>query len=310
MLETNKTLIMIKLCIPFLLSDNKQLPEKLIKQRKLWLEANVFDSEQLVKLIKKQKFSKLLKDASRVGIIRAFHFPVENSDYLESKIISKLLYKSIKIIGENKIPYFVLHSNHIRLMEKFDHKKLPKIRQKYLNYYKTLGKFAQRHNVTVCIENIPIIGNEGNDFDSVFVFPADFNNLPKTGIKIVWDMGHWAYTCNTYKTLSKKIKSLPKKSPTFFDFLKLKKNLSHFHFSSFKKLTPLMCTEGVIPQDGDFNKNILAKYCRIIHEWPQEIGMTLEIQEKNYHNRVNLAKTLKWFDSSVFNSQIDKAKKV
>lgn len=301
---------MIKLCIPFLLTDSNQLPKKLINRRGLWLEANIFNSKELINLVKNNKFSKLLKDANQIGTIRAFHFPVENSDYLESKVLIKLLLKSIKIIGENKIPYLILHSNHIRLIEEFDHKKLSQIRKKYLIFYKTIGKFAQSQNVTLCIENLPIIGNEGNDFDSVFVFPKDFNNLPKTGIKIAWDMGHWAYTCNTFKILSKKIKFLSKNSPAFFDFLKLKKNLSHFHFSSFKKLNPLTCREGVIPQDGDFNKNTLAKYCKIIHNWPQEIGMTLEIQEKNYNKRINLIKTLKWFDSNVFDNHSDKARRV
>lgn len=291
---------MIRLCVPFLLTDDDQLPNALINQRGLWLEANVFDGKQLAKLVKKNLFSKLLQNVTRTQTVRAFHFPVENADYLESKKLSKLLYKSIKILGENQIPYLILHSNHIRLMAEFDHKKLPQIRQKYFDFYKILGKFAQSQNVTVCIENLPIIGNEGNDFDSVFVFPEDFNSLPKTGIKIAWDLGHWAYTCEAFNTMSKKIKSLPKDHPAFLNFLKLKENITHFHFSSFKKLAPLECAEGITPQSGDFNENTLAKACRMIHEWPQEIGITLEIKEKNYHKRTNLAKTIAWFDSKVF----------
>lgn len=290
---------MIKLCVPFLLTDDGQLPKALINQRGLWLEANIFDGKQLAMLVEKNQFSKLLKNTARSGTVRAFHFPVENADYLESKVLNKLLYKSIKVIGENKVPYLILHSNHIRLIGEFDHKKLPQIRQKYFDFYKTLGKFAQRQNVTVCIENLPIIGNKGNDFDSIFVFPNDFNSLPKTGIKIAWDLGHWAYTCNTFRVMSKKIKSLPKDHPAFLNFPELK-NITHFHFSSFKKLGPLECVEGITPQSGDFNENALAKACRMIHEWPQEIGMTLEIKEKNYYKRTNLAKTIDWFDSRVF----------
>jgi len=271
---------MIKLCIPFLLTDTSQLPKRLISQHRFLLEANVFDGKELLELVESNKLSKLLHDASQIGTIRAFHFPTENSDYLESKVLSKLLYKTVEIVGQNKIPYLVLHSNHIRPLGKFDHKKLPQIRQKYINFYKTLGVFARSQNVTVCIENLPIIGNKGDDFDSVFVFPKDFNNLPKTGIKIVWDIGHWAYTHDRFKKLQEKIKFSPKNCSPFTSFLELKKNTVHFHFSSFKKLSHLQCTEGIIPQNGNFSENILAKSCKIIHEWPQEIGMTLEIQEK------------------------------
>ncbi len=290
---------MIKFCVPFLLTDTDQVPEDLVKYRGLWLEANVFDGKDLSKLVEQNKFSGLIKNITRSGSLRAFHFPVENSDYLESKNLSKLLYKTIKIIGANQIPHLILHSNHIRSMEKFDHKKLPQIRQKYFDFYKTLGKFAQSQNVTVCIENLPIIGNEGNDFDSVFVFPRDFDGLPNTGIKIAWDIGHWAYTCEAFGTVSKKIKSFPKDRPVFLNFLELK-NITHFHFSSFKKLGFLECAEGITPQSGDFNENTLARACRMVHGWQQEIGMTLEIKEKNYHKRTNLAKTIEWFDSKIF----------
>jgi hypothetical protein len=301
---------MIKLSVPFLLTNDKQLPKKLIKKYDLWLEANVFDSNQLISLVEKNKFSKLLKKAKLIGNVHSFHFPVENADYMESKIVKNLLFETIRIIGVNKIPYLVLHSNHIRPMGKFDHKKLPHIRKRYFDFYKSLGEFAQSQNVIVCIENLPIIGNMGDDFDSVFVFPKDFNNLPKNGIRIVWDLGHWAYTCNIFKTVSKTIKSLPKSTPIFPDFIKLKKNISHFHFSSFKKLNSLMCREGIVPRDGDFNEDELVKCCKIINKWPQEIGMTLEIQEKDYRKRINLIKTIKWFDSKVFIHPSGKARMV
>ncbi|OGE87876.1 MAG: hypothetical protein A3J07_04170 [Candidatus Doudnabacteria bacterium RIFCSPLOWO2_02_FULL_49_13] len=291
---------MIKLCVPFLLTDSSQIPRSLIKQRKLSLEANIFDGKQLSGLVEQNKFSKLLNVATRTGTVRAFHFPAENADYLESKKLTKLLYTAVAALGERKIPYLVLHSNHIRLLEKFDHKKLPQIRQRYLGFYQALGEFAQNQNVAVCIENLPIVGNQGNDFDSVFVFPDDFKNLTQAGIKIAWDLGHWAYSCGAFGSVSKQIEALSKNHPAFFDFLQLKKNIAHFHFSSFKKLTSLKCAEGIIPQVGDFSENMLAKACRIIHEWPGGIGMTLEIQEKNYRERINLAKTLEWFDSKVF----------
>ncbi len=290
---------MIKLCVPFLLTDQKQIPESLIQKRGLSLEANIFDGNELKALVKKNKFSKLLSDAMRIAPVRAFHFPVENADYLESITLSQLLYKTIEIISQNRIPYLILHSNHIRSAKTFDHSDLPQIRKKYISYYHALGNFAHKHKVTICIENLPIIGNEGSDFDSVFVFPRDFLKLSGSGLKIAWDLGHWAYTYDVHKTVAKKFEKVLNAPDDFLKFLKLK-NIAHCHFSSYKKITLLKCEEGVIPQSGDFSQNYLIQACRAINDWPGQTGMTLEIKEKDYHRRTNLINTLEWFDSKVF----------
>jgi hypothetical protein len=293
---------MIKLGIAYLLSDPKQIPEKLITKHRLLLEPTIFDADELQKLIKSKNFYRLLQLGKNKGEIKAFHFPTENADYLNNTSVKKLLYNTIKKLGENNIPYLVLHSNYFQNLQEFDHQKLVPTRKKYIQFYKKLGKFASRQKVTVCIENLPLIGEQGDDFDSIFVFPEDFKKLSMTGIKITWDLGHWAYTCDAYGNFANYYSKA--KKPLFTDYLKIKKNIKHFHFSSFKKRilnNKMTCIEGVVPQMGDYNQATLINACKKIQKQREEISMTLEIREGNYYKRTNLTKTVKWFTKKVFN---------
>ena len=287
--------------MPFLLSDPEQISEKFVKQKNILLEATIFDAVELFELIKSKKFSSLLKKAKQKGEIKAFHFPTENANYISSTKLKKLLFQTIKELEKHSIPHLILHTNYIQKRNEFNAKNLLSVRQRYLSFFKKLGAFAKKRNVIVCIENLPIIGNKGDDFDSVFVFPKDFKEINIPGVKIAWDLGHWVYTCQAYTDFSKYYQNL--RQPNIDDFLALKNNIRHLHFSSFKNKVlkkQKVCEEGIIPQAGDYNQIILAKLCKKIHALPQELAMTLEIKEQSYHNRPNLKKTIRWFESKVF----------
>ena len=288
---------MIKLCLPFLLSEPDQIPLDLVQSHKLWLEPNIFDAGQLQQLVRSGQFTKLLQYAAQIAPIRAFHFPVEHADYLTDDNLLELLEEVFSELGRHRIPYLVLHSNHIRAASEFDYNGLPQIRQQYINLYARLAK--QNAAVTICIENLPVIGNDGTDFDSVFVRPEDFSNLPAT-ITIAWDFGHWAYTCDSFKSVQGQFPALPGQQPEFSQFIRLRDRIRHFHFSSFKKPSALACQEGISPSVGDYDPTLLAQACREVQSWSGEIGMTLEIHETDYTKRSNFQKTLDWFDLNVF----------
>ncbi len=292
---------MIRLSIPFLLSDPEQISEQLVKQKNLLLEATIFDAVELFELMKSKKISSLFKQAQQKGEIKAFHFPTENANYISSIKLQKLLFEIITELEKHSIPYLILHSNYIQNVKEFNAKNLLNVRKQYLSFFRKLGVFAKKRNVTVCIENLPIIGNMADDFDSVFVFPKDFKEINMHGVKIAWDLGHWAYTCQGYTDFCKYYPNL--KQPTIDNFLVLKNNIRHLHFSSFKNKIlkkQKVCEEGIMPQAGDYDQIVLAKLCKKIHALPREFTMTLEIKEQNYYNRSNLKKTIKWFESKVF----------
>lgn len=295
---------MINLCIPFLLTDFDQIPSY-ISEEGYCLEPNLFDGRKLLELLENRELAGLFREACQYGTVSAFHFPTENAEYISSDRIKKSLYETIQIMGEHQIPNLVLHSNYIRPAINFDHSELSEIRARYLSFLKYLNEEARAQGVRICLENMPIIGNDGDDFDSVFVFPDDFKGVIFSNIKITWDIGHWAFTCSRFQSVSEQF-NLHRDPPRFFDFLELQE-ISRYHFSSFQLIDNGTsvggCKEGVPPQDGDFNEAKLMNACKSIHASPQNFDITLEISEENYYQRNNLLRTIQWFEKNLFNPQ-------
>lgn len=293
---------MIKVCIPFLLTEPDQILNQEIFGTRVSFEANIFDGIVLKKLIDNKQFDLLLKGVVQMSNLSAFHFPTENADYLESDIIFNTLIESLKIVGKNNIPYLILHSNLIRSISHFDYSEVLSKRKKFIKQYETLDKIAGNSNVIVCIENLPIIGNDGNDFDSVFVFPNDYGELNFKNVKVVWDIGHWAYTCAHFSELSGYYRHV-NTTPKFRDFFEIEDKIVRLHFSSFKNGYTtdgtLKHEEGIIPQQGDFSENELIDVCRTINSLERKFDMTLEIKEEKYTNRKNTILTIDWLKSNL-----------
>ncbi|MFA6097446.1 MAG: TIM barrel protein [Candidatus Paceibacterota bacterium] len=298
---------MIRLCIPFLLTDTNQIPDRSEYEDEIFLEPNIFDGIELQKIIHHDQLDKLLQNASKFGKIKAFHFPTENADYLNIKRIERTLLETIKIIGRNKIPHLVLHSNYIQPLGEFEYSNMPETRKRFIKFYNEIRATAIKSEVVICIENLPIIGNNGDDFDSVFVFPQDFDDFDSPNIRIAWDIGHWAYTCKEFLKLSRHLGFKEDYILDFYDFIKLGSKIIRFHFSSFKNKKGNSnfpsCEEGIIPQLGHYDEKILAHACRIINDWPQDVDITLEMKETNYHKRENLHHAINWFYTNVISCQ-------
>lgn len=291
---------MINLRIPFSLTDIKQIPVDLIGKENLTLEGNVFDARFFKKKggwnIARKNIDEINKTLPRK--LASLHFPVENANYIDSNKTKDSLFKFIDLANESDVPLVVLHSNYIQRIEGYYCRELPKIRKKFLEFFRELDISLKSKNVVVCIENMPIIGNDGDDFDSVFVFPEDFQRFNFRNIKIVWDFSHWAYTCFLIKRLSNITERLSSEITDFDEFLKIRENIVHTHFSSFKA-KPLGCEEGIMPKKGSFDAETFIKILKKLNEGV-DISMTLEIKDENYRNRVNLFETIKWFKKYVY----------
>lgn len=295
---------MIKICIPFLLTDSKQIPGKKFAGIKVSSEANIFDADELKKLLDLGHFDSLIKKATKISDISAFHFPTENADYFKSVDLFNTLIETIRIVGKNNIPNFVLHSNLIQSIQQFNYSNITEIRSKFIEKYEILNRVAKDSNTVICIENLPIIGNNGDDFDSVFVFPKDYVSLNFDNIKVAWDLGHWAYTCENYDRVAAYLNMRSENVPNFYDFTQIQDRIVRFHFSSFIKkdngIGMPKCEEGIIPQLGNFDQNKLISICRKINSLNKSFDMTLEIREDDYSIRKNSALTVDWFNSNIF----------
>ena len=294
---------MLKIILPYKVGNPEQIPIAYILKKNFGIEANVFDARELLKTKHFQKikaeFNKI--NAGNTNLIRSFHFPTENADYLNDVKILTALKNAIILCDKCHIDILVLHSNAITDICNFDSRHLNHLRKKYLDLYTKLDNWIETNNlrVTICIENMPIIGNTGDDFDSVFVFTKDFKSFDKfKHIKITWDLCHWGFTIRMFKKLKKtypKIKKVEAK-----DMWNLENKIAHWHFGSFKKMitvgSGINCEEGSTPESGLISKKFLATTIQKLQKDTTLNFITLEIKETRYTNRINFRRTVTWIN--------------
>lgn len=294
---------MISLSVPFLLSNPEQIPPEVKSNEKILLEGNVFDAALFTDADYWKKLENVIKDLNiqYPGKLYSLHFPTENADYMQSGSVEKYLFRFLDLVIKNNIQILVLHTNHIVPHVQFNYKSIISVRKKYFKFFNKIDTYIKGTNSFVCIENLPIIGNNGDDFDSVFVFPEDFSGLKFERVKIVWDIGHWAYTWSVLKSLNNISPYIMIKPIGSFDsFLSLRDEIKYFQFSSFKTIafpgTRSKCLEGIVPSKGDIDEHLLRDVLLLIHSWNESYVMSLEIQDEDYKNRINLLDTIDWID--------------
>jgi len=292
---------MIQLLAPFLLTNLDQVPLDLL-EKGVRLEANIFDCNILKNNFTWKLINKNLTylQNNYGNVVKGLHFPVENANYLEDPNIKEILYRFIDICTNYQINTLVLHSNYIKEIESFDKNLINSTRQKFIDLYTEVDIFLNGKDVSIGVENMPIIGDRGVNFDSIFVFPEDFKNFNFRNIHITWDFGHWAYTCYVMETLNNFSTKLTVEKTRFDDYLKLKDQIIAAHFSSFKGTTypysNSFCNEGVPPADGDFSPKTLTSVIKKLKKRKEKMNLTLEIKEKDYSHRENIYKVISWID--------------
>lgn len=292
---------MTRFLCPFLITDTKQIPDKLIRKYNLGLEAICFESELL------SDFTLIAEQVKKVnslypGRLTSFHFPTENADYLRNPKTRKQLFELIELCVKHGINKIVIHSNYFEQLAEFNFTKLPAAREKFIHLFKKIDAKLAGTGLTLLIENMPIIGNKGDDFDSVFVFPKDFNAFKKfKNVKINWDLGHWAFTMAMVEQIKELSPIAIGVKAEFFDFKSILAQIEHCHLSSFKGLafpsTGGICSEGVPPHLGDYKASDIETAVRMISAAKPNILISLEIAEQDYYNRKNLSTTLGWLRS-------------
>lgn len=289
---------MARFLCPFLITDIKQIPDKLLSKYNLGLEAICFEGKLLNSLNFIAKQIEKINNTYSNKLV-SFHFPTENANYLENSKIRNQLFKIIDLCQKNNISKIIIHSNYFERSTKFDFTKLPAIRKKFIDIFKKIDAEIIDDNFTLLIENMPIIGNNGDDFDSVFVFPNDFSAFKEfKNIKINWDFGHWAFTMKLIEEIKKLSPVTADLKAHFSDFKNVFSEIEHCHLSSFNGLTfPMtrgVCFEGVPPQLGNYSPTELEAAIRWVNTQKPYIQISLEITEQNYYNRKNLKRTLAW----------------
>ena len=282
---------------PFSISDIRQIPSILIKEYNLGLEAIILDGSQLKNLATLKEQINLVQ-TQFPGRLKSVHFPTENANYSGDKDIFNALLGLIDVCIECSVSKIVIHSNYFQSLEEFDPAKLPSVRLMFEKLFAKMDAHIGDRECTLLIENIPVIGNLGDDFDSIFVFPEDFSCIRKfSNIGIVWDLGHWAFSVAALNSKNRVIPAT-RKHADFFEFKEILPDIKHLHVSSFTgipdKQTGIVCKEGTPMHRGDFKEELFKEALQLIITTNLDILLSLEIAESDYMSRGNLAETLAW----------------
>jgi len=289
---------MAQFLCPFLITDRSQISAELVTEHNLGLEAIFFDGHLLEEM---SLLSKSLDDTNTrfPQRIVSIHFPTEHANYFSSQQRYNQLLQLIDIAEQHSIRKIVVHSNYFEPLGSFNPRALPEVRKHFLEMYTTIDDFLSSRKVVLLVENMPIIGNKGDDFDSVFVFPSDFAGFNHfRSIGVAWDFGHWAFTLQTMSNIERIADWKLSRQAVFDDFKSILPLIKHFHMSSFKgAVFPQSngeCKEGVPMAEGDANPSLFVESIRFLNNALPDSQISLEIQEEDYKNRPNLTRTLAW----------------
>ncbi|MFF3850859.1 sugar phosphate isomerase/epimerase family protein [Streptomyces sp. NPDC002328] len=275
------------------------------------LEAYVFDGDDLVHEDQWRTLGDNLRYASDVGArALTLHFPTENADWVADRDAYDRLRRFCDLAAETGAQGVVLHANQFVSLADWPAFDLAGARARVVDRIAELDAHLGDAPIWIGVENMPVIGAQGIDFDSVFVRPSDFAPLAALGsdrVGVTWDVCHWAVTYSTL-TATARLEQRPDPVPPFeLPALPLK----HVHFSSFSghamPTWPDQCREGVPPLAGDVPPDLLAGMLAAALDAAigdaeeagaaRAVGVVFEVQESDYESRKNCWETYDWLAS-------------
>ncbi len=241
-----------------------------------------------------------------------FHFPVNNSDYVNDLFVRSRLKEALQRASDLGLRGVVVHSNRIHIISEWTNLDLEAERLKVLDVLNNVYEMAATPHTWLALENMPVMDNYAKEIDPLFCYPQDFNQVFDLNIGIVWDVCHYTNTISNIREVVEG-KQSQKFYPNFqqvgyLDFMRLKDKIQHWHFSAFKGIANpeegTHCKEGVLPEASELDESI---YTSILNEISQMDNtqrlMVLEIQEIDYTVRHNFKKAFEWIrhNETIFN---------
>jgi sugar phosphate isomerase/epimerase len=262
-------------------------------------EAYVFDGGQLAGEEPWRVLCANLRHARDLGAEPlTLHFPTDHADWVHEPAMYDNLLRFCDVAHEVAADGIVLHTNQFVLVEDWPTFDVAAARHEVVDKLADLDERLTGSPLWIGMENMPVIGSAGADFDSVFVEPADFDLLAELGsprIGANWDLCHWAVTYSTLRTITHLRQQ--KLTVTPFDLPAVP--VRHLHFGSFTghalPFWPGECFEGATPQAGEFSPDLLAgMFAEAIRRSAPGTSVVFEVQEKDYEHRQACWDTLAW----------------
>ncbi len=266
------------------------------------MEAYVFDGRELADEKAWALLRSNLQHAQGLGAEPlTAHFPTDNADWVNEDALFRTLLRFCDVAAEGGAEGVVLHANQFVDLEDWPRYDLPAARARVVDKLAELDDHLDGSPLWIGVENMPMIGSAGIDFDSVFVRPADFDGLaalrsPRIGV--TWDVCHWAVTYSMLRAVAHLDQEEPPVHPLDLPIAPVR----HIHFGSFTgHAMPYWtsdCFEGSPPQDGDFDQDLLAAMLAgAIRASVPGTSVVLEVQEQDYQDRQACWDTRAWIET-------------
>ncbi len=265
------------------------------------VEAYVFDGDDLAREDQWRLLAENLRHVRGLGAQRlTLHFPTDRADWVDDRDAFHKLLRFCDVAAEHGAAGVTVHANQFVSLRDWPDFDVAARRKRVIDRLAELDARLTHHPLWIGVENLPVIGAQGEDYDPVFVYPADFAAIAAIGsprLGVTWDICHWAVTY----ALAVAVGNL-RQRPTELTPLELPAApLRHIHFGSFSGIAlpylPQQCKEGVPPPDGDPDPGLLARMLCAALDAAPDAGVVFEVQEDDYLDRRACWSTLTWLRS-------------
>lgn len=287
--------------LSFLGYDRGQLPE-LGRYGNEAVEAVLFSSDHLVTELWQATWTNIETAIAQYGADNVtFHFPMNESDYVEDDFIYRRLVESYQRASDLDLAGVIVHSNRIRPAVEWQRFDQAAERTQIGELLATLRETNSSSSTWLALENMPSVGNYGDEIDPLYVCPTDFDTLP-SNVGIVWDVCHALCSLQYAQAhedgqLSDSIYLRPH-AGIFNNFGSIGERVVHWHFASSKGLNiPLLgttCSEGMLPEEGDMPELVYADQIRAIQAVGSTAAVNFEVQENDYSQRSRGPAIIAW----------------
>jgi sugar phosphate isomerase/epimerase len=226
---------------------------------------------------------------------RTVHFPM-SGDYLADPAVRSGLLRTIEMAASIGAEGVIIHANQFVEVHDVPHTDFSEQRRRLVEFFKELdaGVLGDA-GLWLGVENMPLMGDLGDDVDAAFVHPDDFADLPGEHVGVVLDTAHLVGAIETRQLApaDAAIYLPPGDLPTLDGFADLKHRICHLHFSAVQGLAlpPRRSTAagGGVPALGD------ERYSMVLRSVARPgLSVSLEVEEDDYCERVNLWRALAW----------------
>ncbi|MEH0928455.1 TIM barrel protein [Micromonospora sp. CPCC 205558] len=279
--------------MPFWGLDVGQLDQRWL-DRGYGVEALLFRADELRELAVLDR--NLAAVASEAPL--TMHFPMD-ANYLEDRWIRDRLYEFIDIALRRGARGVVVHSNYLIPVERLHRHDFASLRERFLKVFGEVDEHLAGTDLWLGVENMPLVGDLGDDVDAVFVYPSDFADLRFSNVGITFDFAHWVGALeSTHEATRSDVPAdvlPPVQHCELLDATVLRDRLKHLHFGAVSGVAlPVRRSQargGEVPGDDVRYSALAQSLCGA------GLTMSLELAEADYHRRVNLWRGLDWLST-------------